>query len=179
MSMFVAFHVLEPLPIILFPDRPSALVSSHIPLDVKQRRHSSSPHSNRRPKSNFGIPRAIVFLGPKSRAIFLMLLVIFEFTGCKRESDLAKEAKITLYGFSVVKEPLEREIFPSYQREWHEKTGQPLNFSPSYAGSEIVTNQIIAGVEADIAILAIERNADRLMRQDVTRNNWRKLPYGG
>src|SRR5262249_15898727 len=97
----------------------------------------------------------------------------------KRESDIAKEAKITLYGFSVVKEPLEKEIFPTYQYDWQQKTGQQLNFSPSYAGSEIVTNQIVSGVEADIAILSIERNADRLMRPDVARNDWRKLPYGG
>ena len=107
------------------------------------------------------------------------LLLLFEFSGCRRESGVAKEATISLYGFSVVKEPLENDIFPGFQREWEEKTGQRLKFMPSYAGSEIVTNQIVSGVEADIAILAIERNADRLMRPDVARNDWRKLPYGG
>lgn len=100
-------------------------------------------------------------------------------SACRREMGVAKDATITLYGFSVVKEALENEIFPSYQRAWKEKTGQQLTFAPSYAGSEIVTNQIIAGVEADVAILSIERNADRLMRPDVARNDWRKLPYGG
>ncbi|MDX2031820.1 MAG: substrate-binding domain-containing protein [Blastocatellia bacterium] len=112
-------------------------------------------------------------------AIMVASLLILGLTGCRRKSDLAKEASITVYGFSVVKEPLENEIFPSFQREWQAKTGQVLNFTPSFAGSEVVTNQIIAGVEADVAILAIERNADRLVRPDVTRNEWRKLPYGG
>lgn len=111
--------------------------------------------------------------------IILAFLLIIELTGCRRKSDLAKETAITVYGFSVVKEPLEEEIFPAFRREWLEKTGQILNFTPSYAGSEVVTNQIIAGVEADVAILAIERNADRLIRPDVTKNDWRKLPYGG
>ena len=46
------------------------------------------------------------------------------------------------------------------------KTGQQIHFAPSFAGSEIVTNQIVNGVNADIAILAIERNADRLIRPD-------------
>lgn len=109
-----------------------------------------------------------------------MLLCIFGASaGCRRKSDVAKQTTITVYGFSVVKEPLEKRIFPAFQQEWQQKTGQTINFLPSYAGSEIVTNQIISGVEADIAILAIERNADRLMQPDVTKSDWRKLPYGG
>ena len=112
-------------------------------------------------------------------ALCIVLALVFEAAGCRRKSDLAKEATITVYGFSVVKEPLESGIFPAFRREWLEKTGQTLLFTPSYAGSEVVTNQIIAGVEADVAILAIERNADRLLRPDVTKCAWRKLPYGG
>jgi sulfate/thiosulfate transport system substrate-binding protein len=109
----------------------------------------------------------------------LALLLIFESSGCRRKSAAAKEATITIYGFSVAREGLETTILPTYQREWEKKTGQRLTFETSYAGSEIVANQIVAGAEADVAILAIERNADRLFRPDVTQNEWRKLPYGG
>ena len=109
----------------------------------------------------------------------LASLLIFEWSGCRRKSAEAKEATITVYGFSVVKEGLETAILPEYQKEWKKKTGQQLTFETSYAGSEIVANQIVAGAEADVAILAIERNADRLFRPDVTKNEWRKLPYGG
>jgi sulfate/thiosulfate transport system substrate-binding protein len=112
-------------------------------------------------------------------ALSFALVLIFEASACRRKSDVAKEATITVYGFSVVKEPLEGEIFPAYQKLWFEKTGQQLTFTPSYAGSELVTNQIISGVEADVAILAIERNADRLVEAGVTKHKWRSLPYGG
>jgi sulfate/thiosulfate transport system substrate-binding protein len=115
----------------------------------------------------------------KILALSFALALIFELSACRRKSDVAKEATITVYGFSVVKEPLEREIFPAYQKLWFEKTGQQLTFTPSYAGSELVTNQIISGVEADVAILAIERNADRLVEAGVTKHKWRSLPYGG
>lgn len=117
-----------------------------------------------------------------ARAIFascLALSLIFEASACRRKSDAAKEATITIYGFSVLKEPLDHAILPAYCEEWEKKTGQRLAFDTSYASSEIATNQIIAGAEADIAILAIERNADRLVRPEVTRSEWRKLPYGG
>jgi len=115
----------------------------------------------------------------KMIALVFALLLLFEFNACRRKSDVAKEATITIYGFSVVKEPLETRIIPDYQKEWLEKTGQKLTFTPSYAGSEMVTNQIISGVEADVAILAIERNADRLIENQATKHQWRKLPYGG
>src|SRR5262245_21394409 len=112
-------------------------------------------------------------------ASLLVLLLVFELNACRRKSAAAKEATITIYGFSVVKEGLETSILPTFQREWEKKTGQHLTFETSYAGSEIVANQIVAGAEADVAVLAIERNADRLFRPDVTQKEWRKLPYGG
>src|SRR5262245_15087015 len=99
----------------------------------------------------------------KIMALGLALTLIFELGACRWKSDVAKEATITLYGFSVVKEPLEKEIFPAYEKLWFEKTGQRLTFTPSFAASELVTNQIISGVEADVAILSIARNADRLV----------------
>ncbi len=109
----------------------------------------------------------------------LIFLLIFESSACRRKSGEARETTITIYGFSVIKEALENSILPAYQKEWERKTGQRLTFETSYAGSEIVANQIVAGVEADVAILAIERNADRLFRPEVTEHEWRKLPYGG
>ena len=109
----------------------------------------------------------------------LLLLSFFALTGCRRKSGDKEDATITLYGFSVIKEPLENEIFPAFEKQWFEKTGQRLHFASSYAGSEIVTNQIVNGVETDIAILSIERNAQRLLKPEVTKSDWRQLPYGG
>ena len=125
------------------------------------------------------IPDHLPKLARAILASCLAFLLIFESSGCRRKTAAAKEATITIYGFSVVKEGLETSILPAYEREWKKKTGQRLTFETSYAGSEIVANQIVMGGEADVAILAIERNADRLFRPDVTRNEWRKLPYGG
>lgn len=115
------------------------------------------------------------------RLLFLYWALVILISGgaCRRQSDFAKEATITVYGFSVVKEPLENDIFPRYRQQWLEKTKQDLTFIPSYAGSEIVTNQIVSGVEADVAILAIDRNADRLVESQATNHQWRQLPHQG
>jgi ABC-type sulfate transport system substrate-binding protein len=174
---FDSIRLLKPLSIRKAPNRVSSRSSLRRSKMVSRGTQRIASPSVKTPIRNDRISRTA------RRSIFswsvVLALVVGGLCGCRRESRSAKDATITLYGFSVVKEALEKEIFPAYQAEWKAKTGQQLIFEPSYAGSEIVTNQIIAGVEADVAILSIERNADRLMRPDVARNDWHKLPYGG
>ncbi|HEX4950253.1 MAG TPA: substrate-binding domain-containing protein [Blastocatellia bacterium] len=108
------------------------------------------------------------------------LILLFEFAACRRPKDAAALDTLTVYAFSVMKEPLEKDIFPAFQREWATgHPGQQIKFSASFAGSEMVTNQIISGVACDVAIVAIERNARRLRTFGATKTDWHELPYEG
>src|SRR5215467_1520582 len=69
---------------------------------------------------------------------------------------------ITLYGFSIMKEPLEKAIYPGFIKLWKQEHGEDVRFTSSFAGSETITNQILQGVKAQVAILSIERDAARL-----------------
>ncbi|MBS1809591.1 MAG: sulfate ABC transporter substrate-binding protein [Acidobacteria bacterium] len=109
----------------------------------------------------------------------VVLLLFFESSACRRPKDAAALDTITVYAFSVMKEPLEKDIFPAFQKEWASHTGQQVKFSASFAGSEMVTNQIISGVPADVAIVAIERNARRLRTFGATKTDWHAFPYEG
>ncbi len=82
-------------------------------------------------------------------------------------------------GFSILEEPLEKEIFPAFKAEWKEKTGQNVTFASTFNGSEMATNQILHGFKVDLAILAIERDAERLREGSATKSDWRKLPHHG
>jgi sulfate transport system substrate-binding protein len=62
---------------------------------------------------------------------------------------------ITLYGFSIMKESLEKAIFPGFTAKWKQEHGQTVQFQSSFAGSETVTNQILRGAPAEIAFLSI------------------------
>jgi len=86
---------------------------------------------------------------------------------------------ITVYGFSIMKEALENAIYPGFATKWKAEHGQEVRFTSSFAGSETVTNQILQGVRAEIAILAIERDAERLKQAGFVTSDWRELPYGG
>ena len=86
---------------------------------------------------------------------------------------------ITLYGFSIMKEPLEKAIFPAFAAKWKAEHGVDVSFITSFAGSETVTNQILQGAPADVAILAIERDADKLVQGGATKDDWRARPNNG
>jgi sulfate transport system substrate-binding protein len=94
-------------------------------------------------------------------------------------SPTAGQVQLTVYGFSVMKEPLEHGIFPAFTEKWKREHGVDVRFSASFAGSETITNQILQGVGAHVAILSIERDAQRLKDGHVVTSDWHALPQQG
>jgi sulfate/thiosulfate-binding protein len=86
---------------------------------------------------------------------------------------------ITLYGFSIIKESLEKGIYPGFAAKWKSEHGQDVRFTSSFAGSETVTNQILQGVKAQVAILSIDRDAQRLKDNGFVTYDWHTLPQKG
>jgi len=86
---------------------------------------------------------------------------------------------ITLYGFSIMKESLEKVVYPAFSAKWKKEHGADVRFTSSFAGSETVTNQILQGVKAQVAILAIERDAERLKEHGFVTSDWHNLPQKG
>ncbi len=85
---------------------------------------------------------------------------------------------MTVYGFSIMKEPLEKEIYPAFAAKWKRDHGEDVSFNSSFAGSETVINQILQGAPADIAILSIERDVERLAGGGAVTSNWKAAPHG-
>jgi len=86
---------------------------------------------------------------------------------------------ITIYGFSIMKESLEKEIFPAFSAKWKREHGVDVKFTPSFAGSETITNQILQGVKAQVGIFSIERDPQRLKEKGFVTGDWRALPQKG
>ncbi|MGH9820219.1 MAG: substrate-binding domain-containing protein, partial [Pyrinomonadaceae bacterium] len=115
------------------------------------------------------------------KTICLAVCFGFVFTACLPSSpgDANGGQTITVYGFSIMKESLENDIFPAFRKKWKTEHGEDVDFVSSFAGSETVTNQILLGVPAQIAILSIERDVDRLVDGKAVTNDWRSLPHNG
>jgi sulfate transport system substrate-binding protein len=95
-------------------------------------------------------------------------------------STAARPQTIVFYGFSILGEAMNDGVFPAFQRKWEAETGRRVEFVSSFAGSGTITNQLIMGVPAQLALLSLELDAQRLADAGVTHaESWRKLPHGG
>jgi sulfate transport system substrate-binding protein len=87
---------------------------------------------------------------------------------------------VVLYGFSVISEAMNEAIFPLFRQEWKAKTGERVEFISAFGGSGTITNQIILGVPAEVAVLSLELDALRILDAGVVAGpTWRDLPHGG
>jgi sulfate transport system substrate-binding protein len=113
--------------------------------------------------------------------MILLLLALLVASSClpKAPQTTSGGRTITVYGFSVMKESLEKAIFPAFAAKWKQERGEDIHFTSSFAGSETVTNQILQGVDADIAILSIERDVERLQQGGAVTSDWHGLPNRG
>jgi sulfate transport system substrate-binding protein len=114
-----------------------------------------------------------------SYAVLLFALLVLTSSCLPKPTAEQGGTNITLYGFSIMKEVLEKSIYPSFAAKWQQDHGQQVRFTSSFAGSETVTNQILQGVGAEIAILSIERDADRLKQGGFVTSDWHQLPHNG
>src|SRR6266581_3425110 len=117
----------------------------------------------------------------RTAALMMMLTGLIGGSSClpKPPSESGGGTNITLYGFSIMKESLEKAVYPAFIAKWKREHGQGVHFTSSFAGSETVTNQILQGVKAQIAILSIERDAQRLKQGGFVTSDWHALPQKG
>lgn len=90
-----------------------------------------------------------------------------------------QEITITLGAYTVPKEAYQKEIIPSFQNYWLEKTGQVVRFEESYIASGAQSRAIAAGFEADIAALSLEKDVERLQKAGLITHDWKNKKYNG
>jgi len=117
----------------------------------------------------------------KAFLIALTLLVLLAFSSCLPQgpTESGGSINLTLYGFSVMKEPLEKAIYPAFSSKWKSEHGVDVRFTSSFAGSETITNQILQGVKAQIGIFSIDRDPQRLKERGFVTGDWHALPKKG
>ncbi|MGE5414606.1 MAG: substrate-binding domain-containing protein [Syntrophomonadaceae bacterium] len=87
---------------------------------------------------------------------------------------------IVFYGFSILADAFHDGIFPAFQKTWAAEGGGRVEFVSSFGGSGTVTNQLLMGVPAQVALLSLESDADRLADAGViARDSWKRLPNAG
>jgi sulfate/thiosulfate-binding protein len=118
----------------------------------------------------------------------VLLSVSLALTGCSNASKTEKTGAattkknetvtLTIGGYSTVKEEFET-IFPLFQKEWKEKTGQTVEFKESYQGSGSQALNITNGFEADIAALSLEGDINKIVKAGLITHDWQSSPHKG
>ncbi len=112
--------------------------------------------------------------------VFVALLFLYAIWPWVPIARAAPTRTIVFYGFSILGPVMNEAVFPAFQQEWQAKTGERVEFISSFGGSGTVTNQVIMGVPAELALLSLELDAQRLATNGVLQDkSWRKLPHEG
>ncbi len=111
-------------------------------------------------------------------AVLGVLLMIAVVSGGCRGGGGDSRA-IVLYGFSIMEDVMKEEIIPAFQAYWKESTGEDIRVITSFAGSGTVTNQIIFGAPAQIAIVATEMDAMNIKEAGLIATDWRTFKNQG
>lgn len=125
----------------------------------------------------------------RMRRLWSVMLLMIVLTACTEQpsasvnlegtSDHASEQTLIIGAYGVAKDALQL-IVPEFQREWKEQTGKTIEFQLSYEASGTQARSIVGGMEADIAVLAMEGDVDKLAKADLIPKDWKaRDPYAG
>lgn len=114
--------------------------------------------------------------------LLVIVLVTLYATGCGKAAPTGGDAlqpserdgDITLVigAYSVVKDAFE-ELLPEFQAYWLQQSGQKVTFQESYEASGTQARAIAGGFEADVAILAMEGDLDKIAEAGFITHDWK------
>ncbi|MCK6074780.1 sulfate ABC transporter substrate-binding protein [Paenibacillus silvae] len=120
--------------------------------------------------------------------VILMLVLVCVTAGCSKQEQAQPEQATVSSGdsshtlvigaYSVAKDAV-GELLPKFQEEWKAKTGQTINFQESYEASGTQARAIVGGFEADVALLAMESDIDKLVKAKLVTTDWKQTPNAG
>ncbi|WP_019912907.1 sulfate ABC transporter substrate-binding protein [Paenibacillus sp. HW567] len=119
-------------------------------------------------------------------AVLMLAMLALAVAGCGNGSDNAAAAKspqqgdltLVIGAYSVAKDAM-GEILPLFAADWKAKTGQSISFQQSYEASGTQARAIAGGFEADVTLLAMEGDVDKLVKAGLVDKTWRDRGQNG
>jgi sulfate transport system substrate-binding protein len=100
--------------------------------------------------------------------------------GCSPSQGASGRSDVlTIGAYSVVREALHEKILPAFAARWKEKTGRSVRFEESYNASGAQSRAIASGFDADVAILSLEGDIERLVKEGLVKKDWNAGPAKG
>jgi sulfate transport system substrate-binding protein len=80
--------------------------------------------------------------------------------------------RLTIGAYSVVREAFHDGILPAFAADWLRRTGRRVVFEESYNASGAQSRAIASGFDADIAVLSLEGDIQRLVDAGLVDSKW-------
>jgi len=103
--------------------------------------------------------RVTSILFPALIGIIFLLFIWFS----RDEIKLKEPQTIPLYCFSAMESVMEQGLLPAFQEHWLNNKQEQVKFITTFAGSGVITRQIMTRFPAEVAILSSELDAQRLV----------------
>jgi sulfate/thiosulfate transport system substrate-binding protein len=118
-------------------------------------------------------------------AVVMLAVLTLTAAGCGNEQKgstaaAAQQGDLTLVvgAYSVAKDAM-GEILPLFAEEWQAKTGQKIVFQESYEASGTQARAIAGGFEADVTLLAMEGDVEKLVKAGLVEKSWKERGEAG
>lgn len=118
-------------------------------------------------------------------AVLMLATLLLMLTGCGGgqedvSADASPKGDLTLVvgAYSVVKDAM-GDILPLFAEKWEAETGQKIVFQESYEASGTQARAIAGGFEADVTLLALEGDIDKLVKAGLVEENWKERGENG
>jgi len=86
---------------------------------------------------------------------------------------------LTIGGYSVIREAFGEALLPAFKALWKARTGRDVAFVESYKSSGAQSRDILAGFEADVAILSLTDDVEKLVKKGLVKPGWKAGPDKG
>lgn len=112
-------------------------------------------------------------------AIFLAALLVIIGWQSRKIFQVPLPKTVVLYCFSGMEEVMREGILPAFRKSWGETSGEEIEWVATYAGSGVITKNIMRRLPAEIAILSSELDGIRLAEKGLLSPGWKELPHAG
>lgn len=114
------------------------------------------------------------------RIVLIPLLCVPLFLGGCPEAEDSPEDELLVAAYTAPREALDQALFPAFRALWKARTGRDLRIRASYLGSGAQSRAVAQGFPADVVILAIEPDVERIVKRGLVSPDWRKdTGHGG
>ncbi|WP_406697713.1 sulfate ABC transporter substrate-binding protein [Singulisphaera sp. Ch08] len=109
-----------------------------------------------------------------------LCLVLLAAAGCGPVRGAGNsDDTLTIGAYSVVRDAFREKILPGFAAYWKQKTGRLVRFEESYNASGAQSRAIVSGFDADVAVLSLDGDIDRLVKAGIVDKNWKSGPGRG